>query len=211
MGLGLRFGFYLWLGLGLWLGFRCHGHGHRGRGRGGDRWCGGRRRRLVGACQRMLGRGLCAGTSLPYLPVNMDSHVPGRDEMTAANDAPQVCEEGPGQDNDLGGIPIFRGIDLPEAYRHQYRDTNNTSFYGMRQARNISIFLHIVIRAYYSPQQHQRGRQLSHHHGHDRHRHQDLSYECILLIVCPYIHTIEDQPQPLPEEHTATTTPLPRY
>lgn len=67
----------------------------------------------------MLGRGLCAGTSLPYLPVNMDSHVPGRDEMTAANDAPQVCEEGPGQDNDLGGIPIFRGIDLPEAYRHQ--------------------------------------------------------------------------------------------
>ena len=124
--------------------------------------------------------------------------------------APQVCEEGPGQNNDLGGIPIFRGIDLPEAYRHQYRDTNNTSFYGMRQARNISIFLHIVIRDY-SPQQHQRGRQLSHHHGHDRHRHQNLSYECILLIVCPYIHTIEDQPQPLPEEHTATTTPLPRY
>ena len=39
--------------------------------------------------------------------------------MTAANDAPQVCEEGPGQNNDLGGIPIFRGIDLPEAYRHQ--------------------------------------------------------------------------------------------
>ena len=38
--------------------------------------------------------------------------------MTAANDAPQVCEEGPGQNNDLGGIPIFRGIDLPEAYRH---------------------------------------------------------------------------------------------
>lgn len=67
----------------------------------------------------MLGRGLCAGTSLPYLPVNMDSHVPGRDEMTAANDAPQVCEEGPGQNNGLGGIPIFRGIDLPEAYRHQ--------------------------------------------------------------------------------------------
>ena len=39
--------------------------------------------------------------------------------MTAANDAPQVCEEGPGQNNGLGGIPIFRGIDLPEAYRHQ--------------------------------------------------------------------------------------------
>ena len=38
--------------------------------------------------------------------------------MTAANDAPQVCEEGPGQNNDLGGIPMFRGIDLPEAYRH---------------------------------------------------------------------------------------------
>lgn len=45
--------------------------------------------------------------------MNMDSHVPGRDEMTAANDAPQVCEEGPGQDNDLGVYRYFAALTFP--------------------------------------------------------------------------------------------------
>ena len=40
-----------------------------------------------------------------------------------SNDAPQARGEGHGQSNDLGGVPMFRGIDLPEAYRRQsYHD-----------------------------------------------------------------------------------------
>ena len=43
--------------------------------------------------------------------------------MMPSNDAPQARGEGHGQSNDLGGVPMFRGIDLPEAYRHQsYHD-----------------------------------------------------------------------------------------
>lgn len=37
--------------------------------------------------------------------------------MVAAEDTPQARGEGLGQSNDLGDIPMFRGIDLPEAYR----------------------------------------------------------------------------------------------
>lgn len=43
--------------------------------------------------------------------------------MRPSNDAPQARGEGHGQSNDLGGVPMFRGIDLPEAYRPQpYHD-----------------------------------------------------------------------------------------
>lgn len=37
--------------------------------------------------------------------------------MAPAHDTPMSYDEHSEKNNDLGGIPMFRGIDLPEAYR----------------------------------------------------------------------------------------------